>query len=58
MTVGAIIVFAAIVVGVILLVRRRNMKEDKLGEKRSSNPNIYANESVMYRGNEKDYTME
>lgn len=61
-TVGAIIVFAVIVVGVILLARRQNMKEYKLGEKKSSNPNIeefvYANESVMYRGNEKAYTME
>ena len=39
MTVGAIIVFAVIVVGVILLARRRNMKKHKLGERRSSNPN-------------------
>ena len=38
-TVGAIIVLAVIVVGVMLLVRRRNMNEDKLGERRSSNPN-------------------
>jgi len=65
MTVCAIIVFAVIVVGVIInkfLARRRYMKEDKLEERRYSNPNreefSFVNRFVMYRGHKWEYGKE
>jgi hypothetical protein len=65
MTVCAIIVIAVIVGGVIIntfLARRRNMKEDKLEERRYSNPNreefSFVNRFVMYRGHKWEYGNE
>jgi hypothetical protein len=62
MTVCAIIVIAVIVGGVIInkfLARRRNMKEDKLEERRYSNPNreefSFVKRFDMYRGHKWEY---